>query len=92
MQRCACTTCLRGCTKTRGVFWLACETGMSRVVRVNDHSYVDCGWALCGYAQEGNTSLMLAMKEGHEATAEALIAATASAGALDVQVDGRGMK
>ena len=35
---------------------------------------------------------MLAMKEGHEATAEALVAATASAGALDVQVDGRGMQ
>jgi hypothetical protein len=31
---------------------------------------------------------MLALINGHEATAEALIAPTASAGALDVQVDG----
>ena len=65
---------------------------MSRVVRVNDHSYVDCGWALCGYAQNGDTNLIEALKKGHEATAEALVAATASAGTLDVQVDGRGMK
>ena len=55
--------------------------------------------------QEGNTSLILAIEEWpaaatpeqflaiegkKEPTAEALVAATASAGALDVQVDGRG--
>ena len=52
------------------------------------------------YAQEGNTSLILAMtvsegrgeKKGHQEAAEALIAPTASAGALDVQVRERGQR
>ena len=56
---------------------------MSRVDLANIHS-------LCAYAQEGNTSLILAIIKDNDATAEALIAPTASAGALDVQVGGRG--
>ena len=36
------------------------------------------------------TSLILAIGDDNDATAEALIAPTASAGALDVQVGGRG--
>ena len=49
----------------------------------------------CANAQDGNTSLLLAIKKYEEdadnvqarQTVEALIAPTASAGALDVQVD-----
>ena len=64
--------------------WLTREhLCMSRVDLANIHS-------LCAYAQEGNTSLILAIIKDNDATAEALIAATASAGALDVQVGGRG--
>ena len=63
--------------------WLTREhLCMSRVDLANIHS-------LCAYAQEGNTSLILAIIRDNDATAEALIAATASAGALDVQVDPR---
>ena len=74
--------------------WLTREhLCMSRVDLANIHS-------LCANAQEGNTSLILAIKKYAEAkdddsalqarqTTEALIAATASAGALDVQVDPR---
>jgi hypothetical protein len=54
-----------------------------------------CPWLTPTYAQpcqdsEGRTSLMLAIQYEKEAAAEALIAATASAGALDVQVGGLG--
>ena len=48
---------------------------MSRVDLANIHSR-------CAYAQEGNTSLILAIIKDNDATAEALIAPTASAGAL----------
>ena len=41
-------------------------------------------------AQRGKTSLILAIENKHEAAAEVLVAATVSAGALDVQVDVRG--
>ena len=66
--------------------WLTREhLCMSRVDLANIHS-------LCAYAQEGNTSLILAIIKDNDATAEALIAATASAGALDVQVGRRGQE
>ena len=74
--------------------WLTREhLCMSRVDLANIHS-------LCAYAQEGNTSLILAMSvsegrgesQGHHEAAEALIAPTASAGALDVQVRERGQR
>ena len=58
---------------------------MSRVDLANIHSR-------CAYAQEGNTSLILAIIKDNDATAEALIAPTASAGALDVQVGRRGQE
>ena len=50
-----------------------------RVAPPNSHSR-------CAYAQDGTTSLLLATINNQEAAAEALIAPTASAGALDVQV------
>ena len=39
-----------------------------------------------------NTSLIIAIRNEHESAAEVLVAATAHAGALDVQVDWRGAR